>query len=106
MEDIIAIKVVTGSEKKFFLTWGRIFDRVDEQKIIDIIKGFLSVYRIKEYQQIRVCESIQEASSAKYFFECLFKMSQKKIPFGVGYKKWQSSMRKKIETGKEIYFLG
>ena len=107
MEDIISIKVViNGSQKKFFLTWGRIFSPLDEEYIIEIMKKYLPNFGIRYYKEISICESLQECSSERYFFENLFIMSQEKIPFGVKYKQWKISMAKKMKQGKEIYFLG
>ena len=107
MEDIIALKVsVTVNEKKFFLTWGRIFSATDEIEIIKNLKKYLPDYGISHFEKIELCESLQESSSERFFFENFFMMSQVKIPFGSKYGKWKSSMAKKIREGKEIYFLG
>ena len=59
-----------------------------------------------EVESVEVCDSLQAAAKARYFFEGLFAMSQKRIPFGANYDSWSAEIRSRIEEGREIYYLG
>ena len=108
MEDIVAVRVeLQDGTHRFFLTWGRIQERVDpeplEQLIFDRCEAFdLGGTPIKA----SLCGTLQEAVSAPYFYECFFMMGQQTIPFGKKYNKWQKQMDKKMRDGKELYYLG
>lgn len=107
MEDIVLIKVINKNKKVFyFLTWGRVFDRTNEDSLINLIRPNLTKFRIKNVSSIKICDSLYEGSKSKYFYENFFKMCQSRIPFGKEYKVWQKTMSKKINEGKELYFLG
>jgi hypothetical protein len=107
MDDIVAIKVVDHAEKKhFFLTWGRVFDAIDEEPLLAAIEANLSMWGVRKARSLEVCDSLQEAASERYFFEAFFMMSQERIPFGPKYKSWQASKRKRIKKGEDIRYLG
>lgn len=63
---------------------------------------------IDEIKEIRVCESLQEVSSGKYFYEALFELSNEGIPFGKGaHARWLKERRKELAKGTlDPYFLG
>ncbi|HEX4204095.1 MAG TPA: hypothetical protein VHZ51_07825 [Ktedonobacteraceae bacterium] len=108
MEDIVAVRVeLQDGTYRFFLTWGRIQERVDpeplEQLIFDHCEAFdLGGTPIKA----SLCCTLQEAISAPYFYEYFFMMGQQTIPFGKNYNKWRKQMDKKMRDGKELYYLG
>lgn len=107
MNDIIALKAKSKANKLYyFLTWGRIFDSIDESEIIKALQSNLSKFGIKNASSIKVCASLKDALNAKYFYENYFLMCQKGIPFGSRYSNWKKEMARKIKNGKEIYFLG
>ena len=107
MDDLVAVKV-TDEEGglHYFITWGRIFDAVDPQPLLEAITPHLSVFGIKNLTGISLCCSLREASSQPYFYEALFVFGQKKIPFGKRYECWRKKQKKAIKKGKEIYYLG
>lgn len=108
MEDIIALKVTTEDDRNglYFLTWGRIFDRIDDTEIIEVLSQNLNRYGIYSYLNIELCDSLVQASRERYFYEHFFSMCQKKIEFGTEYEKWREAKKKDLLKGKEIYFLG
>jgi len=107
MEDIVAIRVVDSEgEEHYFLTWGRIFDAVDPAPLLEAVTPHLSNFGIKNFSEIKLCRSLREASTQKYFYECFFSRCQQKIPFGDGYEEWRQERKAKIEGGKEICYLG
>ena len=107
MEDIVGIKF---EDKKMgegaFLTWGRLFDEVDESELLDLIKKHLPNWNINNLESIEVCYSLQEVSDQPYFYECLIKFIQEPIPYGAKYKAWKKKKKKALLEGKDIYFMG
>ena len=106
MDDIVAARVtLQGGKKSYVLTWGRIFDRIEENKLIEVIRDALVRNGIPKKAHIQLCDSLQEASKQRYFYEAFFAMSQTKILFGRSYEKWRARMKQKMLKGKEIFFL-
>ena len=107
MEDIIALKV-TDSQKGLgaFLTWGRIFDRIDSTELIKVITPHLATYGIMQPTSVLLCDTLREVACFAYFYESFFMMSQTKIPFGPTYVAWKTKMAQSIKAGDEVYFLG
>ena len=107
MEDIVGIKI---KDKIFgqvsFITWGRIFHPVDPQLLLDNVIRHTPKFGIKNVEAIDLCDTLQEISSFPYFYEALFEFSQKIIPDGKRYNVWKNKMKRAIERGEEIYFLG
>lgn len=108
MEDIVGIKVVDKKKGAVaFLTWGRVFDRVDPGPLEKAVGMALSGFGFKNVKSVKVCHSLQDVADYTYFHEGLVAMSWKPIPFGKKtYKSWIIRMRRAIPQGKEIYYLG
>jgi len=108
MEDIVAVRVtLTSGRSRYFLTWGRIPEAIDPQPLLAIVSDNLHRFDLGgEPRAVDLCPSLQEAAGAPYFFEALFQMSQKPIPFGPGYKPWSKRMLLAIQGGSELYDLG
>ena len=108
MEDIVAIRVTLSSrEKRYFLTWGRIFDAVDPQPLLATVRD--NLYRFDlggSPVTIELCPTLQDASRAPYFFEAFFSMSHHPIPRGAGYAAWRRRIRDGFAAGKELHYLG
>ena len=107
MEHIVGIKV---HDKVFgevgFITWGRIFDRVDSDFLLKAINQHLDKFGITTPTSIELCDTLQELSAHPYFYEALFAFAQKTIPFGKSYQAWRNKKKKALERGEDIYFLG
>jgi len=108
MEDIVAVEVTTDTGAvTYFLTWGRIQDSRDPEPLERVIMSVVGRFATPGAAvAARVCDSLQEASSAPYFFEYYFGFCQRPIPFGRGYGRWRSKMDKLMRTGKEIAGVG
>jgi len=108
MDDVVALRVqLTNGEERFLLTWGRIFDPVDDRLLVETVRKHLGQFSFGgEPKTIEVCDSLRAAAGARYFYEAFFAMCQKPIPFGADYKAWVAATRARLETGKEIYDLG
>lgn len=107
MEDVVAIKLTDLSGRQHFVvTWGRVFDEVDPKPLLSAVKAKAAQFAIEGVSHTEVCETLQVASSEPYFYEALLSFSSRKIPHGKTYGKWKSVRRRRIEAGKEIYYLG
>jgi hypothetical protein len=107
MDDIVALRVVlvTG-QSRYFLTWGRLLDPVDPKRLEDLVGGKLSHFSLGGAAvSISVCDSLREASGARYFYECFFAMCQKPIPFGDNYEGWKARMLEQLTQGREFITL-
>jgi hypothetical protein len=106
MEDVVAIEAtVADGSKLYCMTWGRVFDPVDPTELLDVVYP-LMVKPEDEPASLRVCDSLQEASGAPYFFEALIFFGQRHIPVGPGYSEWEYRMRIAVKSGKQVYRLG
>jgi hypothetical protein len=108
VEDIVAVEpTTTDGVVCYFVTWGRIQDRVDPEPLERLIMDVASHFAVPgAAASARLCGSLQEAREAPYFYEALFDFSQTKIPFGPGYEKWRARIDKLMRQGKEIYYAG
>ena len=108
MEDIVAVRVeLQNGTSRFFLTWGRIQDKVDPEPLQQLIFDHCKIFDLGGIPiKATFCFNLQEAASAPYFYECFFMMGQQIIPFGRRYARWRKQMDKKMRDGKELYYLG
>jgi hypothetical protein len=109
MDDIVAVAVeLEHRQLRYFLTWGRIQDEVDPKPLEALVLKHCKKYDLGgKPKRTRLCSSLQEASRGIYFYEHLFSMSQNKMPpFGPLHPKWRKEMNKKMQKGKELYYLG
>jgi hypothetical protein len=108
MDDIVVVKVRDSkANNHYFITWGRIFDRVNPKSLEVLIAAHAPKCGIKNPKSVDLCESLQEASKSRYFHEALFHMSQEKIPYGIGnYSRWCAKMKKSMLSGRQIFYCG
>ena len=108
MEDIVAIRVrLSSGESRYFLTWGRIPEAVDPEPLLSIVRNNLHRFALGGAPElVELCPTLQDAAGAPYFFEALFTMSQRPIPFGTGYKAWRKRIQAALKNGQEIHYLG
>lgn len=108
MDDIIAIKIKDKVEGETgFLTFGRIFDRVDDKEIVSVVKSHCHKYGIDDIESIELCWQIQDVSHMRYFYEAFYSITQEKIPTnGKDYEEWVNQKKQSILYGDDIFFLG
>lgn len=108
MEDIVALEAtLTNDTKRYFLTWGRVFDPNDPTPLIECVRPHMRKYQLGgEVASIRVCDTLQQAAHAAYFFEALFHFAQCPVPRGEAYQSWKERMREELAEGKQLYYLG
>jgi len=108
MDDIVAVRVdLQDGACRYFLTWGRIPGAIDEQQLERLVMAAATRFSLGgEPVSAHVCVSLQEAADEPYFFESFFKMCQRPIPYGPGYKKWAADILERLHAGKELHYLG
>jgi len=108
MEDIVAVELsTTEGTVCYFVTWGRIQNRVDPEPLERLILKVADHFAIPGTPaSARLCESLQDAREAPFFYEAIFDFAQKTIPFGSGYEKWRRRMDKRMRRGQEMYCAG
>jgi len=108
LEDVVGItgKASSGNDMAF-MTWGRLFDPVDDAEFLDIIELHSSMFAGGPARNLKVCNSLLEVSKYEYFYEALLHYAWNKIPFGENWNEWRSARREAlIKSGADIYFLG
>jgi hypothetical protein len=108
MEDLVAVELITlEGPVCYFITWGRIQDAVDPEPLEQLILSVADHFALPGTpRSTKLCDSLQDAKEAPFFYEALFSFAQKPIPFGSGYQKWRRRMDKLMRQGKEIYAVG
>jgi hypothetical protein len=107
MDDVIGVRVRDAKRGWVgFVTYGRLWDRVDPANELAAISAHFSTFGIKEPVDVRLCDSLQELASAKYFYEALLTFAWQPVPFGPGYEAWRAEMRSAVENGKHIFYVG
>lgn len=107
MDDVVGIKVrQRGHGTVGFVTWGRIFDAVDDAELLGVIRAHLPSVGISEPDSLELCNSLGELRSAEYFYEALIEFCWNRPPFGDNYEAWRAEMQRKLHDGREIYFVG
>ncbi|MDQ2662804.1 MAG: hypothetical protein M3Y18_02075 [Candidatus Eremiobacteraeota bacterium] len=107
MHDIVGIKV--RDEKRGwvgFITYAGLWDEADEATLLQTVGRHLRRFDVHDVRDIRVCGSLQEISSGKFFYETVVLLGQKRVPHGAMYGDWKTSMRLALEEGFEIYSVG
>lgn len=108
MEHLVAVELTTAEGPRcYFVTWGRIQDSVDPAPLEALILDVAGHFALPGTPaSTRVCESLQEAREAPFFYEALFDFAQRPIPFGDGYEDWRRTMDELMREGQEIYAVG
>jgi hypothetical protein len=108
MDDIVAVAVeLEDGAQRYFLTWGRLFDRVDGTTLESVVLENAHRFALGGVAlRARVCDSLQEAAGERYFYESLFDMAQKPIPFGDAYESWRQTAANSLTEGRGLWYLG
>lgn len=108
MEDVVAVRVtLKRGGRRYFLTWGRLFDAVDGSELERIVAQHLDNFALGgTAAKVELCLTLQEAADQPYFFEALWALGQEQIPFGAGYKKWAAVKRRELRKGRGLHYLG
>lgn len=103
MEDIIALQLRDGKKgKAAFMTWGRVFDRVDTTVVESKIAKVAEKFGFRDVKSVAVCDSLQEVSHYPYFYEALVSFAWKPIPFGKNIKCGLRRRERKYPQGKRF----
>jgi hypothetical protein len=107
VEDVVAVRVTLDSGvHRYFLTWGRIQDRVDPGQIEAIVLENATRYSLGGVPVSATLCLLREASHEPYFFEGLWSFANDGVPFGRGYNRWRRRIDKEMRNGSHLYFLG
>jgi Nickel insertion protein len=108
MDHLVAIAVeLEGGARRFYMTWGRIQHAVDPEPLEQLVLRYCMRNDLGGNPlKARMCQTLQEASHAPFFYEALFSFSQTHIPFGDHYKAWRSELNERMQRGEELYYLG
>ena len=108
MDDVVAVKVRDlKASTHYFITWGRVFDRVGPKSLESLVTKHAPRFGIKRPISATVCDSLRAASKTRYFYEALFHISQKKIPFGARtYSSWCAKMKREMLDGRQLFYCG
>jgi hypothetical protein len=108
VEDIVVVAIeLQEVARRFFLTWGRIQDSVEPGPLKQLVFKHCTSYDLGGTpMRACLCGTLREAVDAPYFYEYFFMIGQQTIPFGKKYQKWKKHIHKKMQDGKELYYLG
>ena len=111
MEDVVAVRIdLMGGEKRYILTWGRIYDAVDPRGLEDVVLRHSRRFALGgEPTAATVCASLREPAespSAPYFHEHLLWFAWHPIPFGPDYEAWRAEREAALESGRELFYCG
>lgn len=111
MDDVVAVEVtLDNGEKRFFLTWGRIQDRVDPGPVCDLVLRASGGYSLGgKAISARLCGTLRVAADsgdAPYFYECLLGFARQPGPPDGEYEGWRAERAAAMEAGREISYCG
>jgi len=108
LEDVVAVTArTTDGRAVAFLTWGRLWDPVDESKLLEVLAAKSSSCAGAPMTDFKVCKSLGEASQFEYFYEGLLYFARRPIPFGDSYKSRRKDKAAGLaQSGADLYFLG
>ena len=105
MDDIVAVKAIDKRKGEVaFLTWGRTFNVIDGEPLLEAIRPHLKSYGIGSRSKLRLCDTLQEVASYTYFFEAysqliaMFALAKDKKGF-------LASKRRAILRGQDVFFI-
>jgi hypothetical protein len=111
MDDVIAVEVrIAGDGRRYFLTWGRIQDRVDPGPVCDLVLRYSRSCSLGGTPvDARLCSTLREAADspeAPYFYECFWRFASRPVPHDDSYESWRADIAQKMEAGQEICYCG
>lgn len=110
MDTIIAVRLTLDTgEDRFFLTWGRLGRHVPWPGDIEraLLRAATRYSLGGTPVDARVCDSLQEASGQRYFYECLVAM-QGRMPAttDAAWEQWAADMTAAVLRGEQLLYCG
>lgn len=106
MNDLVCIKIRDRQRGVVHaLTWGRLFDAVESDQLLQGVKIGVSAFGVNEVIDLELCDSLASGAHEPYFYEALFSFAQQPIPYGPKYKKWVQQKRSEIIAGKSLFVI-
>lgn len=109
MEDIVAVEAITPSGgPHFVMTFGRVQDATDPAALEEIVLAQAGAFGLGDATGARVCRSLQEASSAPYFFEAIISFSAAMADARSvdDFSRWRNTTDAAMREGRHLYYLG
>jgi hypothetical protein len=107
MEDVVAIRFRDGQRgEACIFTWGRIFDPVDPSELLTALKRVLPAAGYREAAELRVCNTLAEASGFEYFYEALIHWAALVATEPIHDDAWRAAQREDDALRRSIYRLG
>jgi hypothetical protein len=111
VDDVIAVAVrLADGRQRYFLTWGRIQDRIDPGPVCDLVFRFSRSCSLGGAPVgARLCATLREAADspdAPYFYESLLAFASQSPPSGADYPAWKATVAERMEAGQEISYCG
>lgn len=108
MENVVAVTARTkDGHAVAFLTWGRLWDPVDDRKLLEVIASRSVAFAGAPMTDFKVCNSLSEVADYLYFYEGLLHFAWRPIPIGDSYESWREDRAARLaESGEDLYFLG
>jgi hypothetical protein len=111
VEDVIAVAVrLADGRQRYFLTWGRIQDRIDPGPVCDLVFRFSRSCSLGGAPvSARLCATLREAADspdAPYFYESFLAFASRPVPSGEDYPAWRARIAERMEAGQDISYCG
>lgn len=110
MENIVAIRIMDKEEGETgVLTFGRIFDTINPDHLLDIVRLNCPKFGVRNLQSMELCLTIQEVSHMRYFYESyanLLREYVKRPTHSIDYDNWIEEKKRRMYCGQDIYCLG
>lgn len=109
MDDYVAVCVkLKRGGSRFFLTFGRLFDVVDGTELESLVLKHAAQFALGgEPVKAEVCYSLNDASSAPYFYEALLVLIRYGPPPDARkWKTWKRVMTESIRNGNMLMYCG
>jgi hypothetical protein len=111
VDDVIAVAVrLDDGRERYFLTWGRIQDKIDPGPVCDLVlRSSRSCSLGGAPVSARLCATLREAADspdAPYFYECFFQFASQPPPSEEDYPAWKARIAERMEAGRDISYCG
>lgn len=111
VEDVVAVAVnLTDGSNRYFLTWGRVQDKVDPGPVCEAVLRYASSCSLGAGpESARLCVTLREAADsadAPSFYECFLALASQPVPRGAEHEAWRAQKASEIAAGREIWYCG
>lgn len=108
MDEVVAVAVtLVNGDRRYFMTWGRIQDAVDEGPLVSLVRRAAARHGPGDVIDAALCTTLQDARDAPYFYEALWEFANTRVPRNRWrHAWWRRRIAAAMEDGSEMYYLG